>query len=190
MILCCSNPATPSGAVNGNDRLAAATRIRPAAPADCERLTDLADMAYERYVERMGKKPAPMTEDYAQRIAEGTVFVLEVLPAGASSENAEPRTSFSASSAVIGFIVLLPEKDVLLLDNVAVDPAAQGRGYGKLLMAFAEHKARAAGLGRIALYANEAMTENLQFYHRLDYTETRRATEKGFRRVFFSKYLL
>jgi ribosomal protein S18 acetylase RimI-like enzyme len=189
MILSCAGPATTSGALNGNGRLAAATRIRSATPADCARLTDLANMAYERYVERMGHKPAPMTEDYAQRIAEGSVFVLEVLPAGPDAEKAEPQTAFAASSAITGFVVLLPEQDALLLDNVAVDPAAQGRGHGKTLMAFAEKKAREAGFHRISLYTNEAMTENLHFYQHLGYTETRRAQEKGFSRVFFAKEL-
>ena len=149
------------------------TNIRPAVSADCCRITALATAAYARYLERMNKKPAPMVENYAKCIAEGCVFVLEV--------------PSSVSPTIAGFIVLLPGKDVLLLDNVAVDPAAQGRGYGKMLMAFAEKHAREAGFRRISLYTNEAMTENLQLYPRLGYTETHRALEEGFKRVFFSK---
>jgi GNAT superfamily N-acetyltransferase len=86
----------------------------------------------------------------------------------------------------VGLIVLLPQKDALLLDNVAIDPSVQGRGYGKKLIAFAEEHARKMGFRRIILYTNEVMTENLQLYFRLGYTETHRAEEGGFNRVFFS----
>jgi ribosomal protein S18 acetylase RimI-like enzyme len=165
--------------------------IRPAVSSDCDRLTDLATVAYERYLKRMDKKPAPMTEDYAKRVTEGCVFALEIRSArpGVEKSDLEPQVSSSASPTIAGFIVLLPEKDALLLDNVAVDPAVQGRGYGKMLMAFAEEHARKAGFRRIILYTNEVMTENLQLYPRLGYMETHRAREGGFNRVFFSKIL-
>jgi hypothetical protein len=41
--------------------------------------------------------------------------------------------------------------------------------------------------GEIRLYINEAMTENLAYYRRRSYTETHRAEQDGFRRVFFRK---
>ena len=56
-------------------------------------------------------------------------------------------------------------------------------------MALAEEEARRRGLREVRLYTNEAMTENLAYYPRLGYTETRRALHDGFRRVFFSKTL-
>jgi hypothetical protein len=45
------------------------------------------------------------------------------------------------------------------------------------------------GLPEIRLYTNEAMTENLGYYPRRGYRETHRATQNGYRRVFFSKVL-
>jgi hypothetical protein len=42
-------------------------------------------------------------------------------------------------------------------------------------------------LPEIRLYTNEAMTENLAYYPRRGYTETHRAAEDGFNRVFFRK---
>jgi GNAT superfamily N-acetyltransferase len=51
----------------------------------------------------------------------------------------------------------------LLLDNVAVLPAAQGRGIGARLLALADEQARSLGLGEIRLYTNEAITENLAY---------------------------
>jgi ribosomal protein S18 acetylase RimI-like enzyme len=72
---------------------------------------------------------------------------------------------------------------------VAVLPAAQGRGIGGRLLGLAEQHARSLGLGEIRLYTNEAMTENLAYYRRHGYTETHRAEQDGFRRVFFRKLL-
>ncbi|MDR2744950.1 MAG: GNAT family N-acetyltransferase, partial [Desulfovibrio sp.] len=157
----CSIQETPSGSLTGNARFFAETIIRPAVSADCCRITNLATAAYGRYLERMDKKPAPMIEDYAERIAEGRIFVLEIqssCPDGEKTDS-EPQAPFSASPAIAGFIMLSPGEDALLLNNLAVDPAVQGRGYGKKLMAFAEETACKAGFCRISLYTNEVMTE-------------------------------
>lgn len=89
----------------------------------------------------------------------------------------------------IGFIILIPQPGCLLLENVAVLPAAQGRGVGARLLACAEECARSLHLPEVRLYTNEAMTENLAYYPRHWYTETHRAQQDGFRRVFFRKRL-
>jgi ribosomal protein S18 acetylase RimI-like enzyme len=77
----------------------------------------------------------------------------------------------------------------MLLDNIAVDPACQGAGLGRELLAFAEQTARAAGHDVIRLYTNAAMTENIALYTRIGYAETHRVGEKGFRRVYMEKKL-
>ena len=91
--------------------------------------------------------------------------------------------------AIQGFIVLLPEIDAMLLDNVAVDPDAQGTGLGRQMLEFAEQSAKEAGFSAIRLYTNEAMTENIGLYSRIGYAETHRAAEKGLRRVYMVKNL-
>ena len=88
-----------------------------------------------------------------------------------------------------GFVILIPQPGYLLLENVAVRPAAQGRGIGARLLALAEERARGLGLPEIRLYTNEAMTENLAYYPRHGYTQTHRARQDGFDRVFFRKQL-
>ena len=127
--------------------------------------------AYGLYVERIGREPAPMAADYGRLIAEGLVYVLEL------------------DGDLAGLIVLVAGSDHLLVENVAVAPAYQGRGLGRRLMAFAEREAGAAGLPEVRLYTNVAMTENLRFYPALGYEETRRVVEGGFARVYFSKRL-
>jgi len=83
--------------------------------------------------------------------------------------------------------VLLAELDHLLLDNVAVDPAAQGTGLGRALIAFAEAEARRRGYAEMRLYTHETMTENIALYSRTGWTETGRGEQNGFARVFFRK---
>ncbi len=92
-------------------------------------------------------------------------------------------------TGIAGIIVLIPEEHAMLLDNVAVKTAVQGRGYGRMLIAFAEATARAAGYRSIRLFTNERMTENLARYPRLGYVETHRNEEEGLRRVHFAKKL-
>ncbi len=60
-------------------------------------------------------------------------------------------------------IEMLPKANHLLIENVAVSPAFQGRGYGRRLMAHAEQTAACMGLGEIRLYTNKLFATNLQF---------------------------
>jgi GNAT superfamily N-acetyltransferase len=142
--------------------------IRLADAADHAAIVALVHEAYAVYVPRIGRPPAPMLEDYGALIAEGRVHVLE------------DETSIA---------VLIPEAHAMLLDNVAVKVAAQGRGYGHALIAFAEATARAADYATIRLITNERMTENLAHYPSLGYVETHRNEEDGLRRVHFAKQL-
>jgi ribosomal protein S18 acetylase RimI-like enzyme len=88
-----------------------------------------------------------------------------------------------------GLAILIARPGHLLLENVAVPPAAQKRGVGSRLLVLAEDQARSLRLSEIWLYTNEAMTENLAYYTRHGYVETHRAEQDGFRRVFFRKQL-
>ncbi len=65
--------------------------------------------------------------------------------------------------ALVGLLVLQPAGDHLLIENVAVRPATQGRGIGRQLMGLAEAQALARGLPEIRLYTNAAMTEDLNY---------------------------
>ena len=145
--------------------------IRMAEAEDVRAVGDLVQRAYAHYVARIGRRPAPMDDDYDSRVRAGWVHVAV------------------QDDQLTGVIVLIARRDHLLIDNVAVDPARQGRGIGRRLMDHAEHVARAAGLRDVRLYTNAAMTENLRLYPRLGYEEVDRRVEHGFDRVFFSKRL-
>jgi ribosomal protein S18 acetylase RimI-like enzyme len=145
--------------------------IRPGDAADATEARRIVDAAYTRYIERIGKRPAPMLDDLAARIRRDELWVLE------------------QGHAIHGIIVLLAEPDHLLLDNVAVDPTSHGKGVGGALIRFAEAEARRRGYDEIRLYTNAKMHENLAMYPRLGYEETGRAEQAGFQRVFFRKTL-
>ena len=143
--------------------------IRIAVEADAPALRRIAVAAYQHYVPRIGRRPAPMTADYAPAARGGQAWVA------------------AEEGQAVGFIILIPQPGHLLLENVAVLPAAQGRGVGARLMALAEEHARRLHLSEIQLYTNQAMSENLAYYPRHGYTETHRAQQDGFHRVFFRK---
>lgn len=88
---------------------------------------------------------------------------------------------------MVGLIVTIVESDHLLIENVAISPAAQGRGHGRLLLGYAEQLARGRCLPQTRLHTNAAMTENLAFYPRMGYVEVARRSQDGFDRVFFVK---
>lgn len=128
--------------------------------------------SYGHYVARLGQKPGPMLDDYARRIADGEAWVLD------------------ADGAVAGLLVMIERPgDLLLLDNVAVDPARQGEGIGRRLMAFFEAEARRRGHVEVELYTHELMTENVALYHRLGWHEHARRRVRTFDRVYMRKRL-
>lgn len=146
-------------------------QIRPARSEERDAVAACVDAAYEKYIGRIGKKPAPMLADYAALIAAGAVYVIP------------------GDDGVRGAVVLMPRADHLFLENIAVHPREQGKGLGHVLMDFVERQARAAHLGEIRLYTHERMTENFPFYLGLGYEEVERRVEDGYARVFMRKML-
>ena len=147
--------------------------IRPARAEDVAAVGQLVCDAYGHYVARLGKQPGPMLDDYARRIADGQVWVLE------------------EEGALAGILVLENAEDgALLLDNSAIAPGAQGKGHGRTLVAFAEAEARRRGRSQVRLYTHVLMVENVAIYARLGFEETHRVTEKGYDRVYMTKRLI
>ncbi|RUM97476.1 GNAT family N-acetyltransferase [Pseudaminobacter arsenicus] len=146
--------------------------IRLANPADRRAVEGIVHDAYSHYVSSIGTVPGPMLDDYGILIEESRVHVVE------------------KSGAIRGIVVLIPQEDAMLLDNIAVIPAAQGTGLGRRMLEFAERAAIDAGFTKIRLYTQEAMTANIDLYHRIGYRDTHRAEEKGLRRVYMIKELV
>lgn len=142
------------------------TAVRQARTDEAAAVTDLVQRAYAHYVERIGRRPSPMDADYERLAAAGELWTLE---------------------ESTGAMLLREDNGHMLVDNLAVDPARQGTGLGRRLLAFAEDEARRRGLGALRLYTNAAMTENIALYTRLGWQECDRRLEGAFSRVYFRK---
>jgi ribosomal protein S18 acetylase RimI-like enzyme len=150
-----------------------ALRIRAATAADVPAIANIVDQAYRHYIARIGRPPGPMLDDYAARVSEGTVWVLD-----------------EEEAVIAAIIALLPAPHYLLLDNIAVSPAHQGLGLGRRLLAFAEAEALRRGYREIRLYTHQTMVENQRLYASIGYEETGRGIEAGYDRVFMRKQLI
>ena len=146
--------------------------IRRARTGDQAAVEAIVTAAYMPYIERIGKPPGPMLDDYGALIAEGTVSLLD-----------------DAAGDIAAIIVLLPKPGHLLLDNIAVLPDRQGQGLGRQLIDFAEAEARRRGYAELRLYTHEKMVENIALYRRPGFEETGRGREAGYDRVFMTKRL-
>ena len=145
--------------------------FRSAIGADVLKVAALVNAAYGHYVERIGMLPRPMTDDYAEVIANQRVTVAE------------------SHGTIVGVIVLAVGDEGFLIDNVAVDPSHRGKGLGRALLEFAEAEAQRAGFDSTYLYTHEKMTENLAIYSRIGYVEYDRRSQGEFSLVYMRKHL-
>jgi N-acetylglutamate synthase-like GNAT family acetyltransferase len=140
----------------------AAIVIRAATAADVPGVTRCICAAYLRYIERVGKQPAPMLQDYANVIRTSQVHVAE------------------REQHILGVLELLVTDEGFLLDSTAV---------GRKLFQFAEQEAKRHGYDSIYLMTNEKMTENQALYSRLGYILFDRRIVHGYPRVLMRKAL-
>jgi ribosomal protein S18 acetylase RimI-like enzyme len=92
-----------------------------------------------------------MTADYAEAVRRHRIDLLHL------------------DGALAALIETIAEADHLLVENVAVSPAFQGRGLGRKLMAHAEQIAASLGHGEIRLYTNKLFAQNIELYRKLGY---------------------
>ena len=145
--------------------------LRLAHPGEAAAVHTLVQRAYAPYVPLLGRRPTPMDDDFASRIAQGQAHVLE------------------RDGAVIALAVIEARADHLWIDDLAVDPALHGQGIGQCLLAFAEAEARRLGLHELRLLTNERMTRNRAIYARAGFVETGLVEEGGLRRVYMARWL-
>ncbi|KAF4436044.1 acetyltransferase [Fusarium acutatum] len=147
--------------------------VTRAQASDIPSIQSMVNAAYEKYIPRIGKPPAPMTADYASLLTTHEIFIL------------------CTTQSPVGALILRhePDSDAIKIENLVVDPSGQGRGYGKVLMRYAEDFARSRGCSALELYTNVKMFENLGLYLKMGFVETGRREEDGFERVYFRKEL-
>lgn len=135
--------------------------LRRGAQADAEAVRALVEAAYTKWIPVIGRLPIPMRADYAQALRDHR---FDLLVAGPD---------------LAGLIETRAEADHLLVVNVAVHPAFQGRGFGSRLMGRADAVAGEAGLTRLRLYTNKKYTANLRLYGALGYRVEREELYDG-----------
>ncbi len=145
--------------------------LRPAEPKDVDAVRQCARAAYRKYVERIGREPAPMIADFEADIRDQRMCVID------------------DDAGLAGYVVFFRKDDHMFLENVAVQPDRQGKGFGRRLIRHVEEAAHRAGLTAVRLYTNVHMRENLGLYLTLGYVETGRRREDGFDRIYFEKRL-
>ena len=145
--------------------------IRIAEQHHQQAISECVDAAFSVYIDRMGKKPAPMLADYKELISKNLVYVVTDM------------------DELKGLIVLISKENYLLLENLAVHPNFQGQGIGRRLIEFSLKFAKERCLQEVRLYTNELMFENIVYYTKLGFIELDRRIEDGYRRVFMSKPL-
>jgi GNAT superfamily N-acetyltransferase len=125
--------------------------IHLATPQDAASIRDLTRAAYAKWVALIGREPLPMQADYDRAVREHAIDLL------------------TDNGALVGLIETIARPDHLWIENVAVAPDRQGKGYGRLLLAQAEKRAAESGRGEIRLMTNAAFAANLALYTRLGY---------------------
>jgi GNAT superfamily N-acetyltransferase len=145
------------------------TEIRPAVLEDAAAIRALTRAAYAKWVALIGREPLPMQADYERAVAEHTIDLLIV------------------DGALAGLVETIVRPDHLWIENVAVAPEQQGRGFGRLLLAHAERRAIDAGRPEIRLLTNQAFAANLELYAKRGYIVNRTEPFRAGTTVHMSK---
>lgn len=130
-------------------------------PEDAPAIRELTRQAYAKWVPVIGRQPIPMLADYDIAVREHLIDLLSV------------------GGEYVALVEMIQNIDHLLIENLAVAPAVQGRGYGRLLADHAEAQAKSLGYREIRLYTNKAFTDNIRFYSGLGYMIDREEAYKG-----------
>ncbi len=130
-------------------------QIRLAEPHEAGAIAAIVMAAYAKWVPLLGREPMPMRVDYEKAVRE-LRFDLAV-----------------EGDSILGLIETVPHPDHLWIDNVAVAPAAQGRGIGRMLLDFTEARALAAGFPELRLVTNGVFESNIALYSRIGFVVDR-----------------
>jgi ribosomal protein S18 acetylase RimI-like enzyme len=145
--------------------------IRRAAASDACAIRELTRSAYAKWVPVIGREPLPMAADYDAAVRDHLIDLLYI------------------GGEVVALVETILAADHLLIENVAVAPAFQGRGFGRRLMAHAEQLAVLLGRSEIRLYTNKLFDGNVRLYRRLGYRVDREEAFAGGIVVHMSKLL-
>lgn len=145
--------------------------IRSAVPSDAVAIRALVRAAYAKWVPVLGREPLPMQADYDAAIRQHRFDLIE------------------EAGQLVALIETEARPDHYWIENVAVLPEAQGRGFGRQLLTHAEMLARDAGFTELRLLTNGRMASNRALYRNVGYAETAEEPYKESSVVYMSKRL-
>jgi GNAT superfamily N-acetyltransferase len=125
--------------------------LRQAVASDGATVRALVRAAYAKWVPLIGREPKPMGADYEAAVIRHRLDLAYL------------------GDELAALIETIPGSDHLLVENVAVAPAFQGRGLGRFLMEHAEQLATAQGKAEMRLYTNQRFAENIRLYLAVGY---------------------
>ena len=143
--------------------------LRQAVAADAAAVRALTREAYAKWVPLIGREPRPMAADYDEAIRRHRIDLAYL------------------DGTLAGLVETIVWPDYLLIENVAVAPAFQGRGIGRALMDHAERLTASLGCRTVRLYTNKAFAENVRLYLALGYRIDREETSGLGVTVYMSK---
>lgn len=137
--------------------------------SDAALVRALTRAAYAKWVPLLGREPSPMVADHESAVRDHHIDIL------------------SLNGQQVALIEMIAAPDHLLIENIAVLPAFQGRGLGRRLLAHAEQVTMTKGLAEIRLYTNKLFAKNIALYQKTGYAIDREAPFRGGVTVYMSK---
>ena len=131
--------------------MGASVEMRRAIAADAAAIRALTRAAYAKWVPVIGREPMPMVADYDEAVRKHRFDLLE------------------ADGALAALIETIDHADHLLIENLAVAPAFQGRGLARRLLAHVETLAADLGHREVRLYTNKLFAANVALYLKFGY---------------------
>ena len=146
--------------------------VRSARPSDVDTIRAIVQAAYSKWVPIIGREPRPMVADYDSAIERHQFGLLQV------------------GDEIVGLVETTLKADHIWIENIAVKPGEQGKGYGSILIAHTEKLAVDAGVGEIRLLTNEQFESNIALYSKARFAIDGREPFMGGMTVYMSKKLV
>ena|SRR5579871_1255540 len=148
-----------------------AITLRVAKAGDADAIRTVTREAYAKWVVVTGREPLPMRVDYADALKRHRFDLLYV------------------GDRLAALIETVPADDSLLIENVAVLPAFQHRGFGKQLLKLADEIALSQNLASMRLYTNKLFLQNIRLYEAIGYIVEKEEALNGGIAVHMTKVL-
>ena len=137
--------------------------LRPARPTDGERLREIERAAGERFREvdlaAIAEDEPMSVDELAAYATAGRSWVASIEPGGAAA----------GTDVVVGYVLLDEIDGDSHIEQISVDPSAQGRGIGRALLARAEQHAAEHGRPALTLTTFRDVPWNAPLYEHLGF---------------------